>query len=125
MHRRDGRQQPGGLPPRAADLPALRLRSALDTAEAGQVHEITVVAYYQERLCDDPKVSSLKAETTFDGGSTWHPATTKATGKNTFTTTVRNPRRDQAAKGVGLRISATGSQGNTVRQTLPAAYTLR
>ncbi|MEU9272732.1 hypothetical protein AB0E04_46205 [Streptomyces sp. NPDC048251] len=70
-------------------------------------------------------MTSLKAETTFDGGSTWHPATTKATGKYTFTTTVRNPRRDQAAKGVGLRISATDSQGNTVRQTLPAAYTLR
>jgi hypothetical protein len=99
---------------------------ALDnTAKAGENHEVTIVGYYQQRLTDLPKVTSLKAETTFDGGSTWYPATTKATGKNTFTTTVKNPRRDQAAQGVGLRISATDSQGNTVRQTIPTAYTLR
>lgn len=99
---------------------------ALDnTAKAGKTHEITVVGYYQERLTALPKVTSLKAETTFDGGRTWRPAATRATGKNTFTTTIKNPRRDQAAQGVGLRISATDSQGNTVRQTLPSAYTLR
>lgn len=99
---------------------------ALDnTAKAGETHEITVVGYYQERITTVPKVSSLKAETSFDGGRTWGPATTRATGRSTFTTTIKNPRRDQAAKGVGLRISATDSEGNTVRQTLPAAYALR
>ncbi|WP_153183307.1 hypothetical protein [Streptomyces sp. E5N91] len=99
---------------------------ALDnTAKAGEKHEVTVVGYYQQRLSDLPKVTSLKAEATFDGGGTWHPAATRATARNTFTTTVQNPRRDQAAKGVGLRISATDSQGNTVRQTIPTAYTLR
>lgn len=70
-------------------------------------------------------MTSLKAETTFDGGKTWRPATTKAAGKNTFTTTIKNPNRNQAAEGVGLRISATDSGGNTVKQTLPTAYTLR
>ncbi|MFF7680185.1 hypothetical protein [Actinacidiphila glaucinigra] len=99
---------------------------ALDnTAEAGKTHEVTVTGYYQESLAALPKVTSMKAETTFDGGRTWRPATTRATGGNTFTTTVKNPRRDQAAKGVGLRISATDSKGNTVRQTIPTAYTLR
>ncbi|MFF3606707.1 hypothetical protein [Streptomyces sp. NPDC002463] len=99
---------------------------ALDnTVKAGEQHEIIVTGYYQPRLTEPPRVTSLKAETTFDGGRTWHPAATRATGKNTFTTTVGNPRRDQAAQGVGLRISATDSQGNTVRQTIPTAYTLR
>ncbi|MFF7212934.1 hypothetical protein ACFZAU_20730 [Streptomyces sp. NPDC008238] len=99
---------------------------ALDnTAEAGAAHEVTVTGYYQERLTALPKVTSLKAETSFDGGRTWRPATTRAAGRNTFTTTIKNPRRDQAARGVGLRISATDSQGNTVRQTIPTAYTLR
>ncbi|MFE9609069.1 hypothetical protein [Streptomyces sp. NPDC006012] len=99
---------------------------ALDnTVKAGENHEITVVGYYQPRLTDLPKVTSLKAETTFDGGSTWHPVATSAAGKNTFTTMIKNPRKDQAAKGVGLRISATDSQGNTVKQTIPTAYTLR
>ncbi|MFB6709949.1 hypothetical protein ACFCW6_35255 [Streptomyces sp. NPDC056333] len=99
---------------------------ALDnTAKAGETHEITVVGYYQERLTTAPKVNSLKAETSFDGGRTWRPVTTRPTGRSTFTTTIKNPRRDQATKGVGLRISATDSEGNTVRQTLPTAYTLR
>ncbi|WP_030935822.1 hypothetical protein [Streptomyces sp. NRRL B-24720] len=97
---------------------------ALDnTVKADETHEITVVTYYQERLTALPKVTSLKAETSFDGGRTWHAATTRVTGKNT--TTIKNPRRDQAAKGVGLRISATDSEGNTVRQTLPTAYQVR
>ncbi|WP_189313101.1 hypothetical protein [Streptomyces brasiliensis] len=99
---------------------------ALDnTVKAGEAHEITVVGYYQERLTALPKVKSLKAETSFDGGKTWRPVTTKGIGKNTFATTIENPRRDQAPEGVGLRISATDSEGNTVRQTLPTAYTLR
>ncbi|MFE7750555.1 hypothetical protein [Streptomyces sp. NPDC057428] len=99
---------------------------ALDnTVRAGEAHEITVVGYYQERLTALPKVTSLKVESTFDGGRTWRPSTTRATGRNTFTTTIKNPRRDQAAQGVGLRISATDSQGNTVKQTIPTAYTLR
>ncbi|WP_406308987.1 hypothetical protein [Streptomyces sp. NBC_00623] len=99
---------------------------ALDnTLKAGETHEITVVGYYQESLTALPKVTSLKAETTFDGGKTWRPATTKAAGKNTFTTTIKHPNRNQAAEGVGLRISATDSGGNTVKQTLPTAYTLR
>ncbi|MFE7793492.1 hypothetical protein [Streptomyces sp. NPDC057460] len=99
---------------------------ALDnTVKAGETHEITVTGYYQESLTALPEVTSLKAETTFDGGKTWRPATTRATGKNAFTTKIKNPKRDQAANGVGLRISATDSEGNTVRQTLPTAYTLR
>ncbi|MDX3095490.1 hypothetical protein PV703_05530 [Streptomyces sp. ME01-24h] len=99
---------------------------ALDnTVKAGKKHDITIVGYYQESLTALPKVTSLKAETTFDGGKTWHPATTRAAGKNTFTTTIDNPRREQAAKGVGLRVSATDSKGDTVRQTIPMAYTLR
>ncbi|MGV9914724.1 hypothetical protein ACWEWD_20770 [Streptomyces tendae] len=99
---------------------------ALDnTVRAGTRHEITVVGYYQERLTELPRVTSLKAETTFDGGRTWHRVTTKAAGRNTFTAVVDNPRRDRAPEGVGLRISARDSQGNTVRQTIPTAYTLR
>ncbi|MEU9380556.1 hypothetical protein AB0D38_06010 [Streptomyces sp. NPDC048279] len=99
---------------------------ALDnTAKAGENHQVTIVGCYQQRLTDLPEVTFLKAETAIDGGSTWHPATTRASGKNTFTTTIKDPRRDQAAKGVGLRISATDSQGDTVTQTIPTAYTLR
>ena len=99
---------------------------ALDnTAEAGGSHEITVVGYYQERLTELPRVTSLQVEATFDGGRTWRPATTRAVGKNTFATKIKHPNRKQVANGVGLRIRATDSGGNTVEQTLPTAYRLR
>ncbi|WP_432042963.1 hypothetical protein [Streptomyces cadmiisoli] len=102
------------------------LNLALDnTAEAGDTHEITVTGYYQERLSALPRVTTLKAETSFDGGKTWRPTTTKAEGKNTFTTKIKHPKRDQAPKGVALRINATDSEGNTVKQTMPTAYKLR
>ncbi|MEU0374127.1 hypothetical protein ABZ070_28515 [Streptomyces sp. NPDC006283] len=99
---------------------------ALDnTAKAGDMHEITVTGYYQERLTALPRVTSLKAEVSFDAGKTWRPSSIKADGKNTFTTKIKHPKRDQAANGVGLRITATDSEGNTVEQTLPTAYKLR
>ncbi len=99
---------------------------ALDnTARAGEKHDVTIVGYFQQRLSGSPKVTSLKAEATFDGGRTWHRAATKPAGKNTFTTTIENPRRDRAVQGVGLRVSAVDDHGNTVRQTIPKAYSLR
>ncbi|MGS2615314.1 hypothetical protein ACVCAH_12430 [Micromonospora sp. LZ34] len=99
---------------------------ALDnTARAGVAHRITVVGYYQERLTTPPSVTSLQVEASFDSGKTWQPAITRAAAKNTFTAEIKHPNRDQAAAGVGLRISATDSGGNTVRQTLPTAYRLR
>ncbi|MDX2644927.1 hypothetical protein PV341_15420 [Streptomyces sp. PA03-1a] len=96
-----------------------------NTAKAGEIHQITVVGYYQERLSTPPEVNSLQVEATFDGGRSWHTVTSKAAGTNTFTAKIKHPKQDQAAQGVGLRISATDTGGNTVRQTFPTAYTLR
>ncbi|MGI5248457.1 hypothetical protein [Actinacidiphila glaucinigra] len=96
-----------------------------NTAKAGETHPITVVGYYQERLTTPPKLNSLQVEATFDGGRTWQTVSSKAAGTNTFTASIRHPKRGRAAQGVGLRISATDTGGNTVRQTFPTAYKLR
>ncbi|MBO4204403.1 hypothetical protein [Micromonospora echinofusca] len=96
-----------------------------DTARAGGTHRITVTGYYQERLSAPPEVTTMRVEVSFDGGGTWQPVTTRAAGRNTFTATLTHPHRDRAVDGVGLRVSATDSAGNTVTQTLPTAYTLR
>ncbi|MET9670868.1 hypothetical protein ABZY19_36905 [Streptomyces sp. NPDC006475] len=86
---------------------------ALDnTAEAGGTHEITITGYYQERLSALPKVTSLKAEASFDGGKTWQPTTTRGAGKNTFSTRIKHPKRAQAVRG-----SPCGSAQPTVRAT--------
>ncbi|KOV52561.1 hypothetical protein ADL00_37160 [Streptomyces sp. AS58] len=110
--------------------PLIFLRYDLDlaldkTAKAGDTHEITITGYYQQSLTALPKVTTLKAEASFDGGKTWHSAATRAQGRNTFSTKIEHPRRDRAADGVALRINASDSEGNTVKQTLPTAYKLR
>ncbi|GGN59075.1 hypothetical protein GCM10010112_13580 [Actinoplanes lobatus] len=109
--------------------PLIFLRYDLDlgldnTAKAGGVHHITVTGYYQDRISTPPTVNKLRAEASFDGGKTWRPVRTKAGKQNTFAVDIDNPRRDKAPEGVGLRISATDSAGNTVEQTIPKAYQL-
>lgn len=96
-----------------------------NTAKAGSVHRITVIGYYQERLTTPPTVTEMQVEVSFDGGRTWQRAVTRADGKNTFSAQITHPKRDQAPEGVGLRITAADSGGNTVQQTIPTAYTLR
>ncbi len=63
-----------------------------------------------------------RTEATYDGGRSWHRAATRGAGANTFEVTLRHPVRDRAADGVGVRISASDTKGDTVRQTLPTAY---
>ena len=96
-----------------------------NTVKGNGIHQITITGYYQERLSAPPEVTALHVEVSFDGGQTWHPASTEAAGKNTFTAKITHPTPDQAAEGVGLRITAADSGGNTVKQTLPTAYKLR
>ncbi|MBO0913007.1 hypothetical protein [Streptomyces laculatispora] len=96
-----------------------------NTAEADGTHLITVTGYYQERLSTPPTVTDLRVEASFDGGRTWQPASTRADRKNTFTARIKHPKRDKAPDGVALRVTATDSAGNNVKQTIPKAYRLR
>ncbi|MCX4791125.1 MULTISPECIES: hypothetical protein [unclassified Streptomyces] len=97
-----------------------------NTAKAGGLHPITVTGYYQDRLSKPPTVTEVRVEASVDGGKTWKPAiTAQAGGQNTFTARIQHPKRGEAPGGVGLRISATDSAGDTVKQTIPKAYQLR
>ncbi|GGJ70183.1 hypothetical protein [Streptomyces brasiliensis] len=99
---------------------------ALDnTAKAEEKHTITITAYYQDRISAPPKVDVLTAEASYDGGHTWKQVSTQASGTNTFTAQIKNPDVAQAAQGVGLRVHASDTKGDTVSQTLPTAYKLR
>ncbi|MFF3787092.1 hypothetical protein [Streptomyces sp. NPDC001933] len=119
-------KEPG--PCRPEPLIFLRYDLGLDldnTVKANKPHSITVTGYYQDRVSTPPTVTELRAEASFDGGKTWKPVITKADGKNTFTARIKHPKRDQAPEGVALRITATDSAGNNVKQTIPQAYRLR
>jgi len=96
-----------------------------NTARAGGVHRITVTGYYQERFSTPPTVTQLRVEASFDGGQTWQSATTRAHGRNTFLVEIKHPKRDAGTGTVALRVDASDSAGNTVKQTMPTAYGLR
>lgn len=115
-------------PCRPEPLIFLRYDLGLDldnTAKADGLHPITVTGYYQERLSTPPTVTELRVEASFDGGKTWQPAITQAGRQNTFNAQIKHPKRDEAPGGVALRVTATDSAGNTVKQTIPKAYQLR
>ncbi|MFD4944942.1 hypothetical protein ACFWNT_20990 [Streptomyces sp. NPDC058409] len=115
-------------PCRPEPLIFLRYDLGLDldnTVKARGLHRITVTGYYQERLSKPPTVTELRVEASLDGGKSWQPAITKAGGQNTFTAKIKHPKRDEAPGGVGLRITAIDSAGDTVKQTIPKAYQLR
>ena len=120
-------KDPGPCRPEPLILLRYDLGLELDnTAKTGGLHPITVTGYYQDRLSKPPTVTELRVEASVDGGKTWQPAiTTRAAAQNTFTAQIEHPKRDQAPGGVGLRITATDSAGDTVKQTIPKAYQLR
>ncbi|MFD8973887.1 hypothetical protein [Streptomyces sp. NPDC059593] len=119
-------KEPGPCRPEPLIFLRYDLGLALDnTAQANGPHPITVTGYYQDRLSTPPTVTELRAEASFDGGKTWQRVMTEAAGKNTFTARVKHPKRDQAPGGVALRITATDSAGNNVKQTISQAYRLR
>lgn len=96
-----------------------------NTVKATGTHTITITGYYQERLSEPPAVTDLRVEVSFDGGQTWQQVSTAPSGTNTFTAQIKHPGRDEVSDAVGLRVSASDNAGNTVVQTLPAAYRLR
>ncbi|MFE0649483.1 hypothetical protein ACFVZH_12940 [Streptomyces sp. NPDC059534] len=119
-------KEPGPCRPEPLIFLRYDLGLGLDnTAKANALHPITVTGYYQDRLSTPPTVTELRAEASFDGGKTWQPVITEADGKNTFTARIKHPKRDQARGGVALRITATDSAGNNVKQTISQAYRLR
>lgn len=70
-----------------------------------------------------PRGVTLKAEVSYDDGSTWTTARTKRLGNGTgFTATVERPARVHRDAYVTLRITATDSAGNSVRQTVDRAF---
>ncbi|MET8747112.1 hypothetical protein [Streptomyces sp. NPDC004728] len=115
-------------PCRPEPLIFLRYDLGLDldnTVKANKPHPITVTGYYQDRLSTPPTVTELRAQASFDGGKTWQSVSTEADGTNTFIARIKHPKRDHAPGGVALRITATDSAGNNVKQTIPQAYRLR
>jgi hypothetical protein len=98
---------------------------ALDnTAKANGTHHITITGYYQDRLSNPPTVTRMQVEFSFDGGTTWTAAVVEPSGRNTFVAKIAHPGKDKVPGAVALRVSAADNAGDTVKQTMPAAYRL-
>ncbi|MEV6681901.1 S8 family serine peptidase [Streptomyces erythrochromogenes] len=68
-----------------------------------------------------PRGTSVKVETSYDGGRTWTTADTDRKGDG-FTATVKRPHGVTSDAYVTLRVTAKDSAGNSVRQTVDRAY---
>ncbi|MFI1789584.1 S8 family peptidase [Streptomyces olivaceoviridis] len=70
-----------------------------------------------------PRGVRLKAEASYDGGKTWTTARTERHGDGRrFTATVERPSKVRGDAYVTLRVTATDSAGDSVRQTVERAY---
>ncbi|GAA2642951.1 S8 family serine peptidase [Paractinoplanes durhamensis] len=65
------------------------------------------------------KVTGFTVETSPDGGSTWTPAPVSVSGADTYRATLPKPSEGGT---VALRVTATGSAGSGIEQTIIDAY---
>ncbi|GAB1640092.1 S8 family peptidase [Krasilnikovia sp. MM14-A1259] len=106
-----------------ARQPLLQLRydlglSLTDTAEAGQVHRISVTVAAPAGAAGAGRVAGLTMSVSADQGKTWRPAPVTAAHGH-FLADVRDP----AVPGtVWLRTEAWDTAGNRIQQTVQQAY---
>jgi subtilisin family serine protease len=112
---------------RADLLPLLSLDYHVDTDLAGRVGPgpttvgLTVVPVPGSTFAG--RVAHARMWASLDGGRTWQPASLRRESRDTWSTTI--PRRGSADGTVALRAFGSDSAGNTVSQTVIAAYRLR
>ncbi|MCP2323091.1 subtilisin family serine protease [Hamadaea flava] len=97
----------------------------LNTAKAGSVQRLTITGYHDLGYTNTTPLRKITVELSYDGGRTWRTASTTPTRTGEQVATVRYPQLDQTDGTVSLRVSATDTDGNTIVQTIPAAYGLR
>lgn len=108
-------------------LPLLQLDYAVPVDAQGAVsrartHRLGFTVRMQDGMAA-PRGVRLKAETSYDGGKTWTTARTARHGDGRqFTATVERPSKVRGDAYVTLRVTATDSAGDSVRQTVERAY---
>ncbi|MGW8983317.1 S8 family serine peptidase [Streptomyces parvus] len=105
-------------------LPLLQLDydvpvDARNVVEGGRSHRVGVKVRAQKGLAA-PRGVTLRVEASYDDGRTWTTARTKAHGDLGFRAELTTPAQRRAW--VTLRVTASDSAGNTVRQTVQRAY---
>ncbi|MFF1957285.1 S8 family serine peptidase [Streptomyces sp. NPDC058220] len=112
-----------------ATLPLLQLDYDVpvderNTVTARRDHEIALTVRAQDGL-PAPRGVTVRVETSYDDGRSWtKEARARDRGQNRFTATVERPARTRGDTYVTLRVTATDSAGNTIRQTVERAYLL-
>ncbi|WP_258055937.1 S8 family serine peptidase [Streptomyces sp. Ru62] len=111
----------------SAPLPLLQLDYAVPVDAQGAVsrartHSLGFTVRMQDGVAA-PRGVRLKAEASYDGGKTWTTARTARHGDGRqFTATVERPSKVRGDVYVTLRVTATDSAGNGVRQTVERAF---
>ncbi|MGV9929692.1 S8 family peptidase [Streptomyces olivaceoviridis] len=111
----------------AAPLPLLQLDYDVPVDAQGAVsraraQRLGLTVRMQDGMAA-PRGVRLKAEASYDGGKTWTTARTERHGDGRrFTATVERPSKVRGDAYVTLRVTATDSAGDSVRQTVERAY---
>ncbi|GAA1375450.1 S8 family peptidase [Streptomyces beijiangensis] len=113
----------------AQDLPlnSLRIRpEGLDNGNGNGVPSGSPTTQVTVSAVGGPAVRTLKAEVSFDDGTTWTTLPVSRNADGTWTTTVTNI-KDEAAlhTAATLRITAQNKEGGSVTQTVHSAYEIR
>ncbi|MFF2225279.1 S8 family serine peptidase [Streptomyces globisporus] len=111
----------------ATPLPLLQLDydvpvDARNAVDGGRSHRIEVKVRAQKGLAT-PRGVELRVEASYDDGRNWTTARTTAHGHLGFRASLTTPA--QRRTWVTLRVTASDSAGNTVRQTVQRAYAVR
>ncbi|MFF8513315.1 S8 family serine peptidase [Streptomyces sp. NPDC015492] len=115
----EGCQQPQKLP-----LLNTRISAGFDLNNSAPADKPLPVTIKVERGdAHTPGVKTLTFETTSDDGATWHKVPVQATGSGSFSAVV--PPTATSNGYVGLRTTATDTDGNELKQTVLRAYRLR
>ena len=110
----------------AQPLIYLRYAAPLDdanTAAAATRHKVTITPYHQEH--DAPGIRQVATQVSFDGGTTWTPASMKPLKNGSWTATFAVPPLAETNGFVTLRTTASDDADNTTDQLRPHAYRLR
>ncbi|MDX2565357.1 S8 family serine peptidase [Streptomyces sp. TX20-6-3] len=115
----EGCQKPHKLP-----LLSTRIGAGFDLNNTAPADKLLPVTINVERAdTRTPDVKALTFETTFDDGATWHKVPVYGRGPASFSAIV--PPVSTSNGYVGLRTTATDTDGNQLKQTVLRAYRLR
>jgi hypothetical protein len=93
-----------------------------NTVTAPGAHRLQITAY--EEAANAPRITTLQAWTSTDGGNTWQPAQVSGGRDGSYTAAYTVPQLSATSGTASLKVHASDAVGNDVTQVIKNAYGL-